>query len=263
MISAFHRYSIVLLAAVVIGLLPAVVVAFAQERECPVPERFYTFEPPLTKTAKALASRREVVIAVLGGASTMGVAAGGLDLAWPARLASGLAEKFPSKRIKVINLAVGRQTAKRGAERLDRDVLPLKPTLVIWETGTMEAVRGTDVDEFRETVQTGIDKLRAAGVEVALMNMQFSRATEAVIHFVPYLITMRELADVNDVPLFRRHGIMRHWAESGALDLRAGDGEKGRELAAKLYGCIGRATADFVTRGIPPAKPANSHGGDR
>ena len=261
MISDFLRYSIVVLAAVAVGLLPAAVVAFAQERECPVPERFYTFEPPLTKTAKALAGRREVVIAVLGGASTMGVAAGGLDLAWPARLGSNLAERFP--RTKVINLAVGRQTAKRGAERLDRDVLPLKPTLVIWETGTMEAVRGTDVDEFRETVQTGIDKLRAAGVEVALMNMQFSRATEAVIHFVPYLVAMRELADVNDVPLFRRHGIMRHWAESGALDLRAGDGEKGRELAAKLYGCIGRATADFVTRGIPPAKPANSHGGDR
>src|SRR5687768_17817224 len=105
MISVFHRYSIGLLAAVAIGLLPAAVVASAQEPECPVPERFYTFEPPLTKTAKALAGRREVVIAVLGGASTMGVAAGGLDLAWPARLASGLAEKFPSKRIKVINLA--------------------------------------------------------------------------------------------------------------------------------------------------------------
>ena len=61
----------------------------------------------------------------------MGLAAGGLEFAWPARMASALAEKFP--RTKVINLAVGRQTAKRGAERLDHDVLPLKPTLVISE----------------------------------------------------------------------------------------------------------------------------------
>ncbi len=261
MIPVFFRYVMVLIAAIAVGLLPAVTGPFAQERECPVPERFYTFEPPLTKTAKALASRREVVIAVLGGASTMGVAAGGVEFAWPARLASALAEKFP--RTKVINLAVGRQTAKRGAERLERDVLSLKPTLVIWETGTMEAVRGTDVDDFRETVQAGIDKLRDAGAEVVLMNMQFSRATDAVIHFEPYLITMRQLADANDVALFRRHGIMRHWAESGALDLRAGDGEKGRELAAKLYGCIGRAMADFVIRGVPAAKRAGSPGGDR
>lgn len=259
MIPGFFRYSVVLIAAMAVALLPAVTRPFAQERECPVPERFYTFEPPLTKTVKALAGRREVVIAVLGGASTMGVAAGGLDHAWPARLGSALAERFPSKRTKVINLAVGRQTAKRGAERLDRDVLPLKPTLVIWETGTMEAVRGTDVDEFRETVQSGVDKLRAAGAEVVLMNMQFSRAADAVIHFEPYLVAMRQLADGNDVALFRRHGIMRHWAENGALDLRAGDGEKGRELAAKLYDCIGQAMADFVTRGIPATK----RGGDR
>ena len=47
-----------------------------------MPERFYAFEPPLTKTAKALADGREVVIVVLGGSSTLGLAAGG-----PLRLA--------------------------------------------------------------------------------------------------------------------------------------------------------------------------------
>jgi hypothetical protein len=193
----------------------------------------------------------------------MGAAADGLEFAWPARLASALGERFPTARTKVINLAVGRQTAKQAVERLDHDVLPLKPTLVIWETGTMEAVRGTDVEEFRQTVQTGIDKLRAAGVEVVLMTMQFSRATEAVIHFGHHVAVMRELADVNDLPLFRRRGIMRHWAESGALDLRAGNGEKSRELAAKLYDCIGRAMAEFVARGVPAGKREHSPGGDR
>ena len=52
-----------------------------------------------------------------------------------------------------------RQTARDAADRFLREVLPLKPTLVIWETGTMEAVRGTGVDDFRETVQGGIDEL--------------------------------------------------------------------------------------------------------
>ena len=117
---------------------------------------------------------------------------------------------------------MARQTAREAADRLAREVLPLKPMLVIWETGTMEAVRGTGVDEFRETVQAGIDELRAAGTEVVLMNTQFSRDTEAMINFAPYLGALRELADANDVPLFHRYGIMRHWAESGVLDLRAG-----------------------------------------
>jgi acyl-CoA thioesterase I len=227
------------------------------ERDCSVPERFYTSQPPLKKTPQAVAAGRRVVIVVLGGASSMGRAAGSLELAWPARFGSRLAERFPSARAEVVNLAVARQTAKQAAERIERDVLPLKPTLVIWETGTMEAVRGLDVDDFRGTVQAGIDKLRATGAEVVLMNMQFSRAADAMIHFEPYLTALRELSDANDVPLFRRYGMMRHWAETDALDLRAEDGEKRQQVARKLYDCIGRAMADLVTHRQEPAKPAD------
>ena len=54
----------------------------------------------------------------------------------------------------------------------------------------MEAVRGTAVDEFRDTLQAGIDALRTAAVEVVLMNAQFSRDTDAIIRFEPYLRAM-------------------------------------------------------------------------
>jgi GDSL-like lipase/acylhydrolase family protein len=255
--------AILLMAAVVIGLPPVPAGAFGEEQECSVPEGFYTFEPTLTKTTKALGDGREVVIIILGGSSTLGLAAGGGGFAWPARMAAALVGRFPSARVKVVNLAVARQTAKAAIDRLARDVLPLKPTLVIWETGTMEAVQASDLEEFRETVQSGIDELRHAGTEVVLMNMQFSRATDAMIHFEPYLIAMGQLADANDVPLFRRHRIMRHWAESGLLDPRVRDGEKSRQLAVKLYDCIGRAMADFVARGVVAPKAASTPGSDR
>jgi hypothetical protein len=251
----FLRHAIII-AGGAIGLLWTPAMIFAEEPQCAVPERFYAFEPQLTKTTKALAGGRSVVIPVLGGASTVGLAAGKPDLAWPARLAAALEARFPSARTRVVNLAMTRQTAKRAAERLDRDVLPLKPTLVIWETGTMEAVRGTQIEEFRKTIETGITEMRAAKAEVILMNMQFSRDTDAIIDFEPYLIAMSETADVNDVPLFRRHDIMRHWAESGVLDLRTREPDKSRHVAARLYDCIGRAMADFITRGIPTPRPA-------
>jgi hypothetical protein len=241
-------FVIALIAAAGLALWPAPRAAFGQEPACPTPEGFAAFEAPLPKTAKALAAGSEVVIVALGGTSSLGSAAGGVSLSWPSRLAAALAGRFPAVRIKVVNLAMPRQTAREAADRLARDVLPLKPTLVIWETGTMEAVRGTGVDDFRETVQAGLDELHAAGTEVVLMNAQFSRDADAMIPFAPYLGALRELADANEVPVFHRYGLMRYWAESGVLDLRAKDSEKRRKLAARLYECLGRAMANFVAR---------------
>jgi hypothetical protein len=102
--------------------------------------------------------------------------------------------------------------------------------------------------------------VRATGAEVVLMNMQFSRATDAMIHLEPYLNAMRQLADANDVPLFRRHEIMRYWAESGLLDLTVKDSKSRRQVAAKLYDCIGRAMANFVRRGGAAGEPAATPG---
>jgi len=243
------RWSVVaLIAAAVLAPWPAPRAVFGQAPPCPTPEGFGAFETALPKTAKALAAGSDVVIVTLGGSSTLGIAAGGSGLSWPSRLGAVLGGRFPSARIKVVNLAMPRQTARDAADRLAREVLPLRPTLVVWETGTVEAVRGTDVDEFRETVQAGIDELRAAGIEVVLMNAQFSRDADAVIHFAPYLGALRELADANEVPVFHRYGLMRHWAESGVLDLRAKDSDKRRGVATRLYDCLGRAMADFITR---------------
>ena len=263
MIPGFLRYVFILITAAGVGFVPAPGRAFDQTHECPMPERFYESEPPLAKTAKALPTSREIVIVALGGSSTLGLAAGATALAWPARLGSVLTDRFPSARIKVVNRAAARQTAKQVLERLDRDILPLKPNLVIWETGTMEAVRGSDVDAFRETVRTGIDDLHAAGVEIVLMNMQFSRETDAMIHFEPYLVAIRQVADATDTALFRRRGIMRYWAESGLIDLRVKEDKKRRQLAVKLYDCLGRVMADFVTRGIPDGNSTASPGSGR
>jgi hypothetical protein len=42
---------------------------------------------------------------------------------------------------------------------------------------------------------------------------------------------------------------MRHWAESGLIDLMTADHDKLHLVAFRLYDCIGRAVADFMSRG--------------
>jgi hypothetical protein len=262
MAETFLHRTIGLIAAAGIWLLSLSGTAPAQGQGCAVPVSFYDTEPTLPKVAEAVASGQTVSIVALGSASTLGRAAGSLDLAWPARLAVALRRRFPAARVTVDNRAGARQTTQEMAALLEREVMALKPTLVIWETGTTDAVHGTDLDEFRQTMQGGIDRLRTSGVEVVLMDMQFSRWTHAVINFERYESVLREVADANEVPLFRRHDIMHHWAESGLFDLMIGDHAKLPLVASRLYDCIGQAVADFITRGVHPGAgtPAISSG---
>jgi len=134
--------------------------------------------------------------------------------------------------------------------RFAAEIKPLAPALVIWETGTVDAVRNVNLDAFRNTLQTGLAQLRPAS-EVVIMDMQFSRLTHAMIDFEPYQGALREIADVNDVPLFPRSELMRVWSEAGEIDYTIRDKEQRREMAIQLYRCVGKALAAFVIRRPP------------
>jgi len=215
--------------------------------ECPVPEESFLFEPALPRFVQALSAGKPVTIVAVGGASTEGRAAGGPDHAWPSRLGAALKAKYPAVSFTVVNLGKARQTAAAMYDRFETDVIPRAPALVIWETGTVDAVRGVDLDIFREVLQEGLARLYPVA-DVALMDMQFSRRTSAMIDFEPYERALKLIADVNDVPVFPRNDLMREWSESGDLDFAVRGKEKRIALARALYGCIGKALADFVTR---------------
>src|SRR5215831_15137847 len=69
-----------------------------------------------------------------------------------------------------------------------------EPTLRIWQTGTADAIRGVDPEEFRVALDDGVDKLRAADVDVVFMNMQYSPRTEAMLAVTAYADAMRIIA---------------------------------------------------------------------
>jgi hypothetical protein len=157
---------------------------------------------------------------------------------------------FPAATISVVNLAKPRLTAADMVERFEKEIIPLAPALVIWQTGTVDAVDGIDLTDFRATLQSGLNRLRAVS-EVVVMDPQFSRRTRAMIDFEPYESVMREVADANDVPMFPRSDLMRAWSEAGEFNYSVADKDERREMARRLYACIGNALAAFVTRRAP------------
>jgi hypothetical protein len=209
---------------------------------CDVPDYLLTSESTLPKVADAIKSGHSLDILVIGSRSSTIMTSEAS--AYPSRLRATLKEKLPSV---ATNMAVELQltkTAEEVAGGLAKLVEAKKPTLVIWQTGTVDAMRSVDPDDFRTAIDEGVAAMQNAGTDVILMNLQYSPRTETMISAPPYLDNMRVVAQQHDVPLFDRFAIMRQWNDSGDFDLFSTS--HGLELAKRVHDCLGRALAKFM-----------------
>jgi acyl-CoA thioesterase I len=220
--------------------------ALAGAAACDVPDELMQVDDKLPHLAERLSAGGPVTIVAIGGASTTGAAAGSADLAYPHRLQEILARWYPSSPITVVNKGLPRQTAQQMLARFPSDVIAEDPVLVIWETGTTDAVREVGVDEFAATLQTGVDELKARGIDILLIDMQFSHSTAAVIDFERYLNALHRVGDVNDVNVFPRFEMMRYWSEQNVFNFDGVAKDERASLAARVYECIAHKLAEAI-----------------
>jgi hypothetical protein len=227
------------------GLLtaaPAAVRAEDAPQSCEVPDYLLTTESGLPKVTDAVKSGHSLDILVVGSrSSTINTSEAS---AYPARLQASLKEKLPLIPINVSVEIQSKKTADEVAASLVKLVEDKRPTLVVWQTGTVDAMRSIDPDEFRAAVDEGVAALQKAGTDVVLMNLQYSPRTETMISAPPYLDNMRVVAQQHDVPLFDRFAIMHQWNDAGDFDLFTA--VHGVELAKRVHDCLGRALSKFV-----------------
>jgi hypothetical protein len=211
-------------------------------RNCDVPAYLLATESSLPKVAEAIKKGSPLDILVVGSrSSTINTSDG---TAYPGRLQALLKEKLPKVPVNVsVELQI-KKTAEEVAPGLVKLVEAKKPTLVIWQTGTYDAIRSIDPDDFRSAVDEGVAALQNAGTDVILLNLQYSPRTETMTSVPPYLDNMRVVAQQHDVPLFDRFAIMRHWNESGDFDLFSTS--RDIDLAKRVHDCLGRALSKFV-----------------
>jgi lysophospholipase L1-like esterase len=230
--------------AVLAGCLTGVpALAEDSTQSCDVPAYLLTSESTLPKVADAIKGGHPLDILVVGSrSSTIGASEAG---AYPARLQATLKEKLSPVAVNVSVEIQAKKTAEETAASLVKLVEAKRPTLVIWQTGTVDAMRSVDPDDFRAAVDDGVAALQGAGTDVILLNLQYSPRTETMISAPPYLDNMRVVAQQHDVPLFDRFAIMRQWNDAGDFDLF--NAPPGLELAKRVHDCLGRALAKFVT----------------
>ena len=216
----------------------------AEPQACEIPGNLLFGTHELKRVEAAVNKDRRLTIAVVGTGSSILVGPDGRSSAYPARLEAALKHRLPTIAVKVATLVRTRQTAEDLAQGMGKLLINEKPDLVIWQTGTFDAIRRIDPDIFRAALDRGVDTLHDGGTDVILMNMQYSPRTDIMIALGPYADSMHVVADQKGVPLFNRLAIMRHWSDTGAFDLYAAGMDN--VLAQRVHDCIGRAIASMI-----------------
>lgn len=232
-------------------LLAVPVAALAAGPNCPAPDDFLAAEGKLKRVSGAIKGGQPVRIIVVGGPSASGKANSSTAMAFPARLAEELRQRLPKVTVEVSTETQTGVVALRRIDTINKRVMPAKPTLVIWQTGTADAIHGSDVDQFSATLSEGIEMLQAAGSDVLLMDPQFSPITAALINFTPYRAQIDQVAMTRRVPVFHRHDLMRFWVEQGLFTFGEASNEKMRAEADAAHVCIGRLLAEMIVARLP------------
>ena len=246
------RPAMLRLFAVLVTLLPPGPALAAEGPGCGAPEALLR-APALPATATGILTGRLNVLAV-GSASVTGAGVSSPAAAWPARLEALLRERRPDIALRFEVRGARGSTAADQWRVIEQALREGQPDLVLWQVGMTETVRGLPIEDMAEVIAEGIARLSARGVDVVLMDIQFSRFLRANAEVAPYRDTLRLLAATGDAAFFPRYDIMAAWAEAGTVDVERAPRARRTAEIDRLNDCLARALAVFLRNGVAQAR---------
>jgi acyl-CoA thioesterase I len=238
---------------------------------CTAPEAVTRFKVSLPNTARAIRRGAALVIVAIGSSSTQGVGASDQAHTYPALLAEELQRRWPRLAVTVVNKGVGGETADQMLARFTRDVLPYRPQLVIWQTGSNSVLQSRDVQGYEQTIREGIARLKAAHMDVILMDPQYAPRILGRPIYKAIVDTIGEVSNDLKVAVFRRFAVMRYWVTSGQYRMEDIISYDQLHMNDASYHCIARLLADSLASAAlatplpqaddPMTTGSESHGG--
>ena len=200
-----------------------------------------------TITSQSLA--RVPGVAAVPPAQTLDTAT---EAAFPFKMAAALKAAVPGLQMDVV-LRGGRGLSAADMLSLLRTELKNGPyQLVLWQTGTVEAVRNSPPGEFAQVLADGAEAVDGAGANLVLIDPQYSRFLQTNSNLDPYTQALQQTAAMAGVSLFRRFDLMRVWANDGVIDLERTPRTDRRKTVEMLHACLGEHLARLVLAGTRP-----------
>jgi hypothetical protein len=212
--------------------------------ECDVPQSLIESDVELPHVTSEVKTKHRLDISVIGSGSSSIAGPEGAHFAYPARLEDTLKHELAGVDIKLTAHVQPRQTTTTMVQGLGKILADDKPSLVVWQAGTSDALSGVEPEDFRVSLDQGVSEIQAADADVILMNMQYSPRTESMLDVSAYADVMRVVAQQRGALLFDRLAIMHYWNDAGTFDLYAAT--KKYDMARRVHECIGRALASQI-----------------
>ena len=217
----------------------------------------------LPHVAGKLASGEPVEIIAFGSSSTTSWGATSPEFAYPNRLAAQLRRQYPTADIHVIVRGKGGEDAPEMMKRLQAQVIDMKPDLVIWQVGTNAVLRNLDPAETASLVDDGVERIKAIGADVVLVDPQYSpRVTEHAEGASKMVSLLGKVAEVRHIGIFPRFEVMRDWHERQAIPIDTFVIPDGLHMNDWGYACFAQLLGDDIIKSVGQIKlginvPAN------
>ncbi|MEH2480433.1 lysophospholipase L1-like esterase [Nitrobacteraceae bacterium AZCC 2146] len=179
-----------------------------------IPAHAEPFGHRLVHFARNVAGDGALKIVALGSSSTAGE---GDIVPYTYRLQAALRNKYPGRMVDVLNRGVIGQEAPDELERMQKDVLEERPSLLVWQVGT-NAVwqRGRDSRVTAAAIVEGLERLSSCELDVVLMDLQYVPAllTDDKIDGTRYMMSaITGAAASQSINVFGRFEFMRKLVE--------------------------------------------------
>ncbi len=244
-------------AALIVTAAPAI----AQTPICETPANIVRLNSTLPRVAAKLAAGQPITIVAIGSSSTAGAGASTPANSYPSRLQVFLSEQFPRQKFTVINRGVNGEEVKDMLARFDKTVLAEKPDLVLWQLGTNSVLRDHPLDQGA-AIREGINRIKQAGADVVLIDPQYAPKVIAKVQCGDMVKLIGATAKAENVQLFQRYELMRHWHDVGRMPFESFVSADGLHLNDWSYNCwakgLATAIAEAATRPVLSATAAPS-----
>jgi lysophospholipase L1-like esterase len=198
------------------------------------------------RIAEKAARRETITLVAIGSSSTEGSDLSDPTLAYPTHLERHLNALLGGQVVTVLNKGKGGEGVPETVARFKRDVVSLKPDLVVWQLGSNDIVRRADPAVTAKSVEDGMLELAMSGTPIVMMDTQTAPAV-AASPVLEQTQTLLKSAAVRHHALFwSRFELMRGILASraaGADDLIKPDQ---LHMTVPMHVCTGKVLAEAI-----------------